>query len=109
MDLQEMTEPDQPVPSDDPLVPADPLAPATFFEDSFHDDLMEICIRLGGELWTSRERVRVLEAYLVAAGVIEPHAIDESPVAGPSEMVEHRRDRQAFVERIFGGIIDRRS
>ena len=89
-------------------VSADFLAPATFFEDSVHDDLMEICIRLAGELWVTRERLRALEDHLVATEVIEPHAVDGLPVVEQSQTVAHRKGRQTFVEGVFGGIVNAR-
>jgi hypothetical protein len=82
----------------------DPLAPASFFPSRVEDDLMEICIRLCGELWVTRERLRVLEEHLEATGVIAHGAVEARPLVEPTATAAHRLDRQAFVERVFGAI-----
>ena len=43
-----------------------------FFSDPMIDKLLEITLLLGGEIWTNRDRQRVMEHLLATEGVVTP-------------------------------------
>lgn len=78
-------------------------------EPVFHDEpaidhLIAASLELGAELWVQRERMRVIEKLLATRGVVTLDAIEQYQ-PGPEEMATSRRERDAFVQRVFGAFV----
>ena len=64
------------------------------------DKLLEISLLLGGEIWTNRDRQRVMEHLLATEGVVTPDRIETFK---DKEFEEHSEQlRLEFIKRIFG-------
>ena len=71
-----------------------------FFSDPMIDKLLEITLLLGGEIWTNRDRQRVMEHLLATEGVVTPERIET--FKDDSFETESEQQRLQFIERIFG-------
>ncbi len=72
-----------------------------FFDHSVIDNLIAVTMELGAELWVQRERLRVIEQLLGEHGVVTREAIEQYE-ASPEERERVRRERDAFVQRLYG-------
>jgi hypothetical protein len=68
--------------------------------DPISDRLFTLLMSVLAEVWTTRDRVRLLEAELSRHGVVVP-----PPAADDEELAALRVDREAFVARVFRGIM----
>lgn len=78
-----------------------------FLGSAVTDNLMEMIVRLAGELWVVRERLRVLEGSLVAKGAVSEEDLAAAIDRGSEQGAAHDVDRQGFVERIFSPVVER--
>lgn len=86
--------------------PVNPAAPApapepAFFDNPAIDNLIAVTLELGAELWVVRDRLRVMEKLLAERGVLTA-AMVEQYQPGDDEIAEGRRQRDAFVNRVYG-------
>jgi hypothetical protein len=67
------------------------------------DRLGQALITLSKELWVAKDRVRLLEAALVDAGVLLPNAVDQfQPDAALQE--ELGKERALLIEQVLGAL-----
>jgi hypothetical protein len=67
------------------------------------DRLGQALITLSKELWVAKDRVRLLEAALVDAGVLLPNAVDQfQPDAALQE--ELGKERTQLIEQVLGAL-----
>lgn len=72
----------------------------TFVKADVTDQLVQLCLQLAAELWTTRRRLAAVEAQLVDAGAItSPDRLE--PGAGPEDHTE----RDEFIQRLFGAFL----
>ena len=75
-----------------------------FFSDPMVDKLLEIVLLLGGEVWTNRDRQKVMEHLLATKGVVTPELIETFRDERYEE--ESEKQRLRFIQRIFGCLYD---
>lgn len=75
----------------------------TFFDDPALDSLLGVLMALATEHYVLRDRVRVLEEQLSAAGQIDPSALRAAPP--PEERVSAQQDASAFVADLLRPIL----
>ena len=68
--------------------------------DPVADRLFTVLMALAAEVWTVRDRVRLLESVLAAKG-IETDALVEGLQGSDESLARMRADRDAFVERVL--------
>ena len=73
----------------------------TFLENPVLDNLVDVTLALGAELWVQRERMRIVEALLAQHGRVTPELI-EAYQEPPEQQALLRQQRDEFVARIFG-------
>jgi hypothetical protein len=71
-----------------------------YLESEEHDDLMRVCLRLLGEVWTLRDRLTIVEALLQERAGISRAMIDtyEPDTALAQQLAA---DRQAMIKRVL--------
>jgi hypothetical protein len=67
------------------------------------DQLIDVVLALGAELWVERDRRRIAEKLLAEKGLLSPADI-EAYRDTADERAERARDRDAFVRRIYGAL-----
>lgn len=67
------------------------------------DRLVTVVLELGAQLWIERDRRQILEAILTARGALPVDAI-ETYRHSPEAQAARERDKEAFVERLFGSL-----
>ena len=72
-----------------------------FFEDPTIDNLVDVTLALGAELWVQRERMRIVETLLAEHGKVTPEMI-EAYQDPPERQAQMKAKRDAFVDRLFG-------
>lgn len=71
-----------------------------------HDDmLLSLVMNLAAEVWTVRDRLRLVEAALSRHGIPIEELFEE--VRHGDDVATMRADRDAFVERVFAAIAPR--
>jgi hypothetical protein len=70
------------------------------FDDPAIDSLLSIVLSLGAEIYTLRDRLRIVEKMLEAKGTISRADIEAYKPA-PEEEQEIRKDNDAFMARLF--------
>jgi hypothetical protein len=75
-----------------------------FFSDPMIDKLLEIVLLLGGEVWTNRDRQKVMEHLLATKGVVTTELIETFRDERYEE--ESEKQRLRFIQRIFGCLYD---
>jgi hypothetical protein len=70
------------------------------FEDPGMDTLLGIVLSLGNEVYTLRDRMRIIETMLESKGTISRADI-EAYKPTPEEEEEIRKDNDAFMARLF--------
>jgi len=72
-----------------------------YFDDPAIDQLMDIVLKLGAELWTLRDRQAMLEEMLAEHGEINLEQLDKGR---PSEPLAARLkdEREEFTRRLYG-------
>ncbi|MCW5770027.1 MAG: hypothetical protein KIT16_00225 [Rhodospirillaceae bacterium] len=78
---------------------AEPRPDQTFFADPALDRAMGVIMALATEVYVLRDRLRALEAQLVAAGALAAGALDAEPA--PEDLAAGARDRAAFVAHLL--------
>lgn len=73
-----------------------------FLDDPVLDGLVEVCLRLGGELWATRARMRRLERLLEVDGTPVTELLDAQADAVDEDREAWVAERDRFVERLFG-------
>jgi hypothetical protein len=74
------------------------------FPDEVTDRLIEVVLAAVAEIWTVRDRVRLLEAVLAGQG-IDATALLEARARDPHELAAMRADREAFIERVLRTLV----
>lgn len=72
-----------------------------FLDDPVIDALVEVCLELGAELWTTRARLARLERLLEVDGQPVAELLEEK-VDDEGDRAAWVAERDRFVERIFG-------
>lgn len=67
------------------------------------DQLVDVVLALGAELWVERDRRRIAEKLLAEKGLLNPADI-EAYRPSPEENAERSKDRDAFVRRLYGAL-----
>jgi hypothetical protein len=70
------------------------------FDDPAIDTLFDIALSLGAEVYTLRDRMRIIEKMLETKGTIS-RADVEAYKPDPEEEEEIRKDNDAFMARLF--------
>jgi hypothetical protein len=78
----------------------------TYFDQVVIDNLMDAFLELAAEVWTTRDRLAVLEAVLAAKG-IEASSLVEAHAPTSEEKAERKRLREAFVAQVFASFLRR--
>ena len=78
-----------------------PAPQPAFFENAAVDNLIEIVLELGSELWVQRERSRIVQQLLAERGVVTADAIQQC-IASEAEVGRSAAERQAFIDRLYG-------
>lgn len=73
--------------------------------DPVSDRLLSLVLSLAAEVWTTRDRLRLVESALERHGLPVSQLVEGHRDA-PEELDAMRRDRDAFVERLFATIAD---
>lgn len=73
-----------------------------FLDDPVLDDLVEVCMQLGGELWATRARLARLERLLEVDGRPVSELLEEQAGGEEPDRQEWVAERDRFVSRIFG-------
>ncbi|MBL0923124.1 MAG: hypothetical protein IBJ12_01475 [Sphingomonadaceae bacterium] len=71
-----------------------------YFDHVVTDNILDALIELAAEVWTTRDRVSVLETVLAEQG-IDAAALVEAPIPSPEQAAERKARREAFVAQIF--------
>lgn len=87
--------------------PPQPAPLPAFFEHPVIDNLVTITLELGAELWVQKERMRVMEAILAEHGVITREAFERHRDS-PEESARVQAERDAFVKRLYGILVEPR-
>lgn len=74
----------------------------SFVPDGVNDRLVQLSVQLAAELWVTRRRLNDIESQLVAAGVI---VSPDRREPGDGDEDEGRSERDAFIRRVFGGLL----
>lgn len=75
------------------------------FEDPALDQLLGIILALGAEVWSLRDRLTLLEQALGQSGTDVSGLIEEL-AADPDRVAAVVTDRDAFLERFLGPLIE---
>jgi hypothetical protein len=88
----------------------EPTAPASdtdvepsFLPNPVMDRMLDTLVALSAELWAERERRTVLEQVLARRGLLAETEI-ESHRCTDQEVEQRKRDRDAYVRRLFGSL-----
>ncbi len=73
------------------------------FPDPISNRMFTVLMAVATEVWTTRDRVRVLENALQRHGIPVEELLDENRDTEEA-LAAMRRDRDAFVERILGSL-----
>lgn len=87
--------------------PPQPAPLPAFFEHPVIDNLVTITLELGAELWVQKERMRVMEAILAEHGVITRETLERHRDS-PEESARVQAERDAFVKRLYGILVEPR-
>lgn len=67
------------------------------------DQLIDVVLALGAELWVERDRRRIAEKLLAEKGLLNPADI-EAYRDSPEERAARQQERDAFVRRVYGAL-----
>lgn len=67
------------------------------------DQLIDVVLALGAELWVERDRRRIAEKILAEKGLLSPAEI-ETYRETPEERQERALERDAFVRRLYAAL-----
>jgi len=73
---------------------------AVFLGNAHIDNLMTVVIALGTEIWTDRQRVRIIEKLLASNGKVTAQMI-EKYMPTEEEKAEWQSEREAMVKRVY--------
>lgn len=76
---------------------------SSFLPHPAMDRMLDALVALSAELWAERERRATLEQVLARRGLLAEAEI-ESLRFSASEQEQRKRDRDAYVRRVFGSI-----
>ena len=79
-----------------------------YFDQVVMDNIMDALVELAAEVWTTRDRMMVLEAVL-ADHAIDAAALIEAYVPSDALKAERKAMRQAFIAQIFASFTRRPS
>lgn len=65
------------------------------------DQLIDVVLALGAELWVERDRRRIAEKLLAEKGILNPADL-ETYRETPEERAERAKERDAYVRRLYG-------
>jgi hypothetical protein len=80
-----------------------PDAEPYFLPHPVMDQLIDVVLALGAELWVERDRRRIAEKLLAEKGLLSPAAI-ETYRETTEERELRAKERDAFVRRIYGAL-----
>jgi hypothetical protein len=78
----------------------------TYFDSIVIDNLMDAFIELAAEVWTTRDRLFILESVL-AERDIDAAALIEAHVPPDSVKAERKAAREAFIGQVFASFLRR--
>jgi hypothetical protein len=76
---------------------------SSFLPHPAMDRMLDALVALSAELWAERERRAALEQVLARRGLLADTEI-ESRRCSESEQEQRKRDRDAYVRRVFGSM-----
>ena len=71
-----------------------------YFDSVVIDNMMDALVELSAEVWTTRDRLAVLEAVLADKG-IDAAALVEAHVPSDALKAERKTMREAFIAQVF--------
>ena len=71
-----------------------------YFDHVVTDNIMDALVELAAEVWTTRDRLIVLEQVLATQG-IDAAALVEAYVPSDAVKAERKRQREAFIAQVF--------
>lgn len=77
-----------------------------YFESVVIDNILDALLELSASVWAHRDRVVVLEKVLAERGIDVSEAI-EAHMPEQDELARRAKERDEFVERIFGAFLRR--
>lgn len=72
------------------------------------DRIFSVTMALAAEVWTVRDRLRLVESALAGQGLALEQLID-STLRAPAQIEQMSIDRDAFIERVLGTLVPGRS
>lgn len=79
-----------------------------YFDHVVTDNIMDALVELAAEVWTTRDRLLILEAVLAERG-IDAAALIEAHVPSEAVKAERKTQREAFIAQIFASFTRRPS
>ncbi len=79
-----------------------------YFDQVVTDNIMDALVELAAEVWTTRDRLMILEAVLAEKG-IDAAALVEGHVPSPAVKGERKAARDAFIAQVFASFSRRTS
>lgn len=79
-----------------------------YFDSVVTDNIMEALVELAAEVWTTRDRLTILEAVLAERG-IEAAALVEAYVPSDAMRAARKTMREAFIAQVFASFTRRPS
>ena len=76
---------------------------AVFLGNAHIDNLMNVVIALGSEIWTDRQRMRVVEKLLATKGKVTPEMI-EHYMPTDEDKTAWKSEREAMVKRVYASL-----
>ena len=73
---------------------------AVFLGNPHIDNLMTVVIALGAEIWSDRQRLRIVEKLMAAKGKVTPEMVEQY-VPSEEEKASWQNEREAMVKRVY--------
>lgn len=78
----------------------------TYFDSVVIDNLMDAFLELAAEVWTTRDRMAVMETVLADNG-IDAAALIEAHRPSPELKATRKQQREAFIGQVFASFLRR--
>ena len=73
---------------------------AVFLGNPHIDNLMTVVIALGAEIWSDRQRLRIVEKLMASKGKVTPEMVEQY-VPSEEEKAAWQSEREAMVKRVY--------